>query len=443
MKTWNRLRSWIFARNGLFLLALGALFPAITPAQLVVDCSGNTPGAFTTINAALSSSGPGSAIFLAAGTCNEDLNLAGQIDLFIGTYYGTGQRVTLNGKVVIGQSHGVYLHGLDITSTTGDGINASQTQAIIIDSCTSNGNGGNGLTLSNNSEANIIAPSSFDNNSGSGMNLSGNSIVELAAWNGGTIDISGNHGPGVFASQAYFNTLGHTTIYNNVANSDGATGFGLDLRGSAKAQFGALSGPNTIFGNQQGGVSLQETSEISFWNGGYQNLIQNNGPVGVTAGFGSQVTFYSDVEVSGHTGPALDLYANSQGYLFGANYLHNNGTVGDPRSAAIRADGNSEALLRGGTISQNFGPAMLVLVNSSVDFTGVSFSSNSAGIVSCDTSAFMVSDLSTGLAATPGVACRTPHALGNRSIAKLQPMPPDFTAVKALQAKYMALATRK
>ena len=43
---------------------------------------------------------------------------------------------------------------------------------------------------------------------------------------------------------------------------------------------------------------------------------------------------------------------------------------GGHRSAGIVVDGNSEAYLRGGQITMNQGPAMLVLVNSSADFTG-------------------------------------------------------------------------
>jgi hypothetical protein len=81
-------------------------------------------------------------------------------------------------------------------------------------------------------------------------------------------------------------------------------------------------------------------------------------------------------------------------------------------------------------------------VNSSVDLTGVSFSSNSGGVVVCDSSAYMVSDLTAGMNTAPGVACRTPHALGNRSITKLRPALLDFTALKALQAKMMARATK-
>jgi len=422
------------------VLAFAVCLPAASRAQLVVDCTNGTPGAFTSINAALPSAGPGTAIFV-TGPCTEDVHLAGQSNLFLGGWYGT--RVTLNGQISIADSHGVYLYGLNVSSTTGSGISASSTQAIILDSCTSNGNAGNGLDLSDASEALVISPASFDNNASGGIRLYTNAIVELTSWNGQLIDVSNNRGPGVWASQASFLSFGHTTIANNIFGTGSSSGFGVDLRGGAKAQFGAISGPNIIAGNQNGGVSLQETAEVSFFNFGGQTLIQSNGPVGVTAGFGSQVTFFDGVEVSGHTGPALDLYANSQGYLFGANNLHNNGTLGDPRSAAIRVDGNSEAFLRGGLVSQNVGPALLALVNSSVDFTGVSFSSNTGGVIACDSSAFMVSDLATGPTTAPGVSCRMPHSLGNRSVTKFQPTVPDWSAIKALQAKYMARATRK
>lgn len=435
---------FIRGRYALLALVVCIFFPGAGKAQLVVDCTGATPGAFTSINAALGSSGAGTAIFIVAGPCNENLQLYGWTNLFVGTYYGYPD-VAINGSITVNQSHGVYFHGLDVSSGTSsgaDGFNISQSQAVTLDSCTSTANGGVGLRLGSASETLVIAPASFDNNNQGGINVFGNSFVELTSWNGQAIDISNNRGPGVEASQGSFTTFGHTTIANNVFGLGSSSGFGVDLRGGAKAQFGSLSGPNVVSGNQSGGVSLQETAEASFFNFGSQTYIQGNGPVGVSAGFGSQVTFFDQVEVSGHTGPALDLYANSQAYLFGANNLHNNGVAGDPRSAAIRVDGNSEAFLRGGSVTQNIGPAILALLNSSVDLTGVSFSSNSGGVVVCDSSAYMVSDLTAGMNAAPGVACRTPHALGNRSITKLRPAVPDFAALKALQAKMMARATK-
>lgn len=428
--------------GSILIPALLLLFPVPSKAQLVVDCTGATPGAFPLISSAISSSGLGTAIFVVAGPCNEDLQIFGATDLFIGTY--TEQpNVALNGRISIADSHGVYFHGLNISSSSGSGITASSTRAIILDTCTSNNNAGFGLTLSGASEALIISPASFDGNASGGLNLSESSTVEMTSWGGQAIDISNNRGPGVYASFGSFNTYGHTNILNNSAGQGSLSGYGIDLRGGSRAQLGAITAPNVISGNQSGGISLQETAELSLWNGGSQSYVQNNGPVGISVGFGSQVTLFNDVEVSGHTGPALDLYANSQGYLFGANYLHNNGTSTDPRSAAIRVDGNSQVFLRGGTVSQNYGPAILALVNSSADLTGVSFAANTGGIISCDTSAYMVSDLIVGPLPSSGVLCRTPHNLGNRVFNKLAPVAPDWSALKALQAKYTKMATRK
>ena len=425
---------FVRARYYLLVLALGMFLPAASHAQLVVDCTGVTQGTFTSINAALGASGPGTAIFVVAGPCNESFVLAGQTDLFIGTYYGY-PNVTINGTIGVAESHGVYFHGLNITSPTGDGINVSQSQALIIDNCNINGSAGNGLDLGSESEALIIAPVSFDGNAANGINLFGNSYVQVNSWNGQSVDISNNHVAGVWAAQSSFTTFGRTTIANNL-------GVGVQFYGGARGQFGSLSGPNSVTGNQQGGMSLQENSEVSFFNFGSQTYIQSNGPVGISAGLSSQVTLFGGVEISGHSGPALDLFASSQGNVSGANYLHNNGVAGDPRSAAIRVDGNSEVFLRGGTISQNVGPAILALTNSSADLSGVSFSSNSGGIMVCDSSAYMVSDLSSGTTTAPGVSCRTPHSLGNRTFTKLQPVAPDFSALKALQAKMMARATK-
>ena len=430
----NQPVSFIRARYILPVMILAMLFPTAGKAQLVVDCTNATPGAYSTINAALAASGPGTAIFVVAGPCNEYLNLAGVTDLFIGTYAGN-PNVAINGSINVAESHGVYFHGLNVTSATGDGLNVSQSQALIIDTCNFTGNAGNGMTLGNASEALVIAPASFDGNSGYGIDLFGNSYVQFNSWNGQSLEISNNHNAGLWASQASFTTFGRTTISNNASA-------GVQLFGGAKTQFGSLSGPNVISGNQSGGISVQETSEVSFFNFGSQTYIQNNGPFGVSAGLGSQVTLYDGVEISGHHGPALDLYASSQGNMYGANNLHNNGTVGDARSAGIRVDGNSELFLRGGTVAQNAGPGILALVNSSVDLTGVSFSSNSGGLVVCDSSAVMVSDLSAGTTLAPGVGCRTPHALGNRAFTKQLPAVPDFTALKALQAKVMARATK-
>lgn len=154
----------------------------------------------------------------------------------------------------------------------------------------------------------------------------------------------------------------------------------------------------------------------AFFSLGQPNLIQGNGPFGVAAGLGSQVTFAQitgtvNAQITDHTSAGVDLYGNSQAYFLGTNQVLRNGTVTDPRSAGIRVDGNSEAFLRGGQVAQNKGPGILALVNSSVDFTGVNFSGNAEGeITDCDSSSWMVSDLGRPNSALPtmGVACSPP-----------------------------------
>jgi len=403
-----------------------------------VDCSGTNPNAYPSINAALPNAGPG-AFVLVTGVCNESVSLQSVDHLNLGAFFG--QTATINGGISINNSEDIHLYGLNVTNPAGEGIDVGNSRSVILDTCTSNGNGDNGLRVGGGSDVSIFTTATFDNNAGNGISIFSNGIVIAFAW-GGVLDLSNNLGPGLRVAQGSFTTFGHTTIVNNTQGPKSDSGYGIDLRGAAQVQFGSVFGPNVVSGNQSGGAWLQENAEISFWFGGYPNQIQGNGPVGVLAGLGSQVTFFNSAQISGHTSAGVDLYANSQAYLFGANTVQNNGSSADPRSAGIRVDGNSEAFLRGGQISANSGPAMLVLVNSSVDFSGVSFSGNE-GVISCDSSSIMISDLASPTS-TPaaGVSCRTPHGLGVRQITKTQPVVPDWSAQKAQHDRYAKLAVK-
>ena len=229
------------------------------------------------------------------------------------------------------------------------------------------------------------------------------------------------------------------------ANPEAA--FGVVLLSEAKAQFGTCYGQNLIQSNQGGGFFLQENSELSLWNCGSasQTLVLSNGPVGISAGLGSQVTLFKNAQVSGHTEAGVEVYGHSQLNINGNNLISANGTVGDPRSAGIVVDGSSEAYLRGGSISSNQGPAILELANSSSDFTGAAFADNSGGIIHCDSSSIMVSDLRTrGAEPTGSIDCRTPHGIENhheRNIAA--PAIPDASVLKIRHAQYMKVASRK
>jgi hypothetical protein len=425
------------------LIMLLILCPTRTWAQsLIVDCTGANSSAYPSINAALPNATPGSFI-LVTGPCTENVSLSGVSGLNLGAFFG--QKATINGGISINHSQNVFLYGLNVTNTAGDGFSVSNSRGISLNVCSSNGNAGVGLRVNGMSDVTVGASGVFDHNGNGGINVDSNSLVSLFAFNNGLVDISNNTGPGVWESgSSVFTTLGSTNITSNVSGVGTNPGYGLELVGGARAQVGGLFGPNTVAGNQAGGAFLQENSEISFYSLGQANFIQGNGPVGVSVGLGSQVTFFDisgplGAQIADHTSAGVDLYANSQAYFHGAIQVLRNGTVTDGRSAGIRVDGNSEVFLRGGQVAQNNGPGILALVNSSADFTGVTFGGNAEGeIISCDSSSWMVSDVMPNA----GVACRTPHALGNRDLLKAVASTPDWSAHKGLYDRYAKAAVK-
>ncbi len=366
------------------ILFLGLAAAAHGQQYLYVDCSGSNPNDYPTISSALANvSGPG-AYILVMGACTENVAVSNALNLSIGAWYG--QTANLTGSITVSASQGVFLYGLNVTNSSGNGFTIETSRSVILQSCSSNSNQLLGLRAESLSDVSVVGPSSFDHNGTGGIYLDNNSILEINDWAGPT-DISNNHG--------FF---------------------------------------------------LQENAELSLWNceQAYQSSVLNNGPVGISAGLGSQVTFYADAQISGHTGSGIEIYGNSQLRIQGNNLISANGTASDARSAGIVVDGNSEAYLRGGQITSNQGPGILALVNSSADFTGATFSSNSGGVINCDSSAYMVSDMATGLGnPAAGITCRTPHNLGNRRDGFVAPLIPDSSALKSKVAQYKKMAAGK
>ena len=429
---------WIRILAVMFGLATLFVFPNAARAQFFfVDCS-NPAALYPTINSALPFAGPGS--FIAVnGTCNENVFINGAVNLTLGAVFG--QTVTLNGNLSISNSQNIFVFGLNVTNSFGDGIDVNSSRSVVLDSCSSSGNGGSGLVAGQVSDVLVLTFGTFSNNGGNGISTGDNSFVNIASF-GGTTEISNNQVAGL-RNEGAFTTLGNTHMANNGPNPNADLRVAIDMRGAGRAQIGSVFGPNVIENNINGGVSLQENAEISFWalTSSGPNIIRNNGPFGIKAGFGSQVTLAGDL-ITGHTGPGVDIYAHSQLYASSqlpgltATQISNNGTGGGPLNAAIRVDGDSEALLRGVTISQNNGPAILALVNSSVDFAGNTFSGNVA-VITCDSTSTMVSDLPVaGRTPAAGVACTTAHTLGNRLVSVPAPAVPDSTAWKKMHAAY-------
>src|SRR5215467_8999494 len=176
---------WSLCTKTLRLIIPGILFLLLGPSPLraqflYVDCSGTNPNAYPSINAALPNAGPG-AFVLVTGVCNESVSLQSVDHLNLGAFFG--QTATINGGISINNSADIHLFGLNVTNPAGEGIDVGNSRSVTLDTCTSNGNGDNG-------------------------------IVIVFAW-GGPLDLSGNNAPGLRVAQGSFTTFGHTTIANN------------------------------------------------------------------------------------------------------------------------------------------------------------------------------------------------------------------------------------
>jgi hypothetical protein len=331
-----------------------------------VDCTGTNRADYSTIGAALAAAGPNSYVIV-TGMCNENVSINNAWNLNVGAFYGS--TATINGNVSVTASNSVFLYGLNVTNPSGDAFDIASSHNVTLWTCTGDANKGTGLSVKVLSDVTVEGPGSFDNNGGGGIGVDANSTVNVVTW-GGPMDISRNHGPGVGANDgALFRVYGNTTIENNinVPSDVRPDGFGIEAISNSIVQVANCFGTTQISGNQSGGIDVREHSRLSIWSCGTPGdiLVANNGPVGLNIGMESAAALYGDVVISGHSGPGVALYAAGQLYMFGTYAISNNGNSSDPRSAGVVIDGNSEAYLRGGTLSANQGPGILALVNSS------------------------------------------------------------------------------
>lgn len=304
-----------------------------------------------------------------------------------------GSTATLNGTLDIEFSDSMYVQSLTMHSPTGDGITVNDSRAVVFDACNSSGNPGNGLTISNGSSVTVEAYGSYDFNGASGIAVGLNSTLSLMAW-GGLLDLSSNTQRGLSIDRSVFNSLGNVSITNN-----GASSYGLDMEGRSTGLVMPIFGPNIISSNTGGGIHVPENSQLSL--GGapswapYTNIVQGNGPVGITVAYGGQLTLFGETQIQDHSSAGIDVYGNSQlAILSGVpNQIVHNGFGTDTSRAGIRLDGNSQAYVRDAVISQSGGPGILELINSSLDLAESTLTANAGGPVACDGSAVLVSDL--------------------------------------------------
>ncbi len=445
----------------LFVLAATAqllLTPARAFAQYVVDCTGNTPGAYTTINSVIPLLTNGSVVRI-TGPCTENVTITGLSNLNIGAAYG--QSAVLNGNLTLNSVQNLYLYGMNVTNPNGDGIDINSSAGVTLDSCTSSNNSNYGLSV-NDSTVTVQDPSAFSNNANDGIWVSGAADLIVNGYSAPVI-VSNNTGVGIEVQDGMLQSASGNLIVTNTKAAASTTiaalgfenGYGIQLEGHARVLLYNWSPstlpPNVISGNQAGGISVQESSEVSLsgtepTGSGFvvTNIVDNNGPVGVYVGMGSQLTVAGGVQITNHPDAAIDVYGHSQVFIDGTDQISSNGAGPAstyPTHAAIRIDDNSEAYIRGGQITQNGGPGVFALGNSSINVSGATLTSNLGGPIQCDSSSWLIADqpaFPTGFGfAAP---CKIPNTFGpNPRPVALTPSIPNIAQMKAQQTKYRQL----
>lgn len=422
--------------------------------QFFVDCSGITPGAYTTINSVLPLISNG-AVIEVVGTCTENVTLVSLNQIWMGAPWG--QTMNLAGSLTANNLSNAYFYGMIVTNPASIGITISSSHGVVLDSVSSVYNGSYGLNVVNGSEVSVVDGGSYSNNGDRGIAVFENSVVQVSGWSA-VVDVSNNVWSGVYAERSAF-YAGGISIRNNKATPGTAipgggtqpatTGFGISFAGGARGILNGWGGTNTIEGNQAGGIDLSENSEISLAGtaGTSTTIVQGNGPLGIFVGDGSQLTLYDNAQITNHSYAGVEVYGNSQANIYGPNQISNNGTdFYAQERAGIVIDGNSQAYITGTTISQNGGPGIMVLVNSSVDISGATFAGNAAGPVLCDSSAWLASDFIAPAGNPEGrpeglVGCRVPNSLQKRPHPAPAFTAPDVTRFKALEAQYQRLVS--
>jgi hypothetical protein len=426
-----------------YLTALAcATMCARAGAQIKVDCTGKTAGAFTTIFAALKNAPVAGATIVITGPCTEKVSISGFYNLNLGA--AVGKTVKLTGSLSVVDSSNVYLYGMQVTNASGIGITIAAANGVTLDDCTSSHNGTDGLNVSQTSDVSVLGTSAFNGNKQYGMNISGHAHVSLAVWSGGSTEIENNTDAGVWITEgSLLDGTGPLTIESNGVGATSIPpavhGYGIEMYGASIVQFGDCPGSTLIADNVSGGVSVEENSEFSLWNcgTGHKHEIESNGPMGISIGLGGEATITYEVLIKGHKGPAVAVTSNSVLYAAGPDEFSQNGAADVSDGAAIVVSGNSHALMEGATIASAPGPAILAELGSTVNLSKMTFIANTGGPIQCDSSSYMWTDV-THANAKCGVPSAVPAAAPAAQAATHTV--PDMTAILSRQADYRRLA---
>jgi len=398
-------------------------------AQIFVDCSGNTPGTYTSINSALAATGNDTYILVYPGTCYETVYISGMRNIFIGAFW---DRVALEGQFQIWGSSTVFLYGFDVHNSWGDGVVVDSSGNVMLDTFTSNNNPGTGVLAINGSFVSLQGSGSYSGNGSAGVEAQQGSTIRASGWNGPIVFDNNLFGISVAASNLHI--FGNVELSNN-KGSQYYGGNGLLMGSGSRGVIFAYQ-DNQIVGNQWAGINLGGHSSLALvggeWIGTpYGNHLAGNGVSGIVVQDGSQLQLGSEAFISGHSGAGVDVGGNSQVSMFDS-FVQNNGGPG------FNIHNNSEAELWSGLITGN-DIGVSSLVNSSVTVTAT-LSPNAHGAIQCDASAYVVTWAPLG----PASGCKITNGPGvsPSHVQKPHFAAPNSKAQKDAEDRFLKLAAK-
>jgi len=349
----------------------------------VVDCSGATPGAFTSITAALASlpaAGPNS--ISVTGTCHENVVMFGRTDLTIfGNPSATVVPGNVNGHLLsINASQRIGIQNL--TFDGGRGALVNDNSRVDFTSVTIQNSQGIGLTSIDSLVH--IADSTIKNSTRSGISIGGGTFYVDSDVTGTTVTANGRSGISVLTGHLILNGGDEVTpgTENVISNN---TGVGVAVANSSEAD---ISGDNRIIGNQGAfGLEVIHTSTVIMTDG----TISSNAGIGVHCGETSHCEWAGITTIDNNLKGGIEITDHSDAYIDGGIDISNNTGVG------VLVDLSSLFnSLGGNTINNNTADAVVLNTLSVLKFAANDTITPSAGnlALNCNNGSLVVGDVS-------------------------------------------------
>lgn len=322
----------------LLLLPTFTLSFAQTENSATIDCSGGTPGAFTSVQQAILSS-PDHTVFTISGNCTETIvDIQRRNDLtFIATAPTTIQVTSPDQQVlIITHSQNIIFSGT-ITMTGGQGVLVSDSNGVFFSGVTIQNSGQFGITSSNSQL--LLIGGSVTASTRTGVVTFGGT-VELDG-----VNISNNGRLGVSAATTHLTMSDGNNLPSIVSNNGIA---GVQLFNSSQGDFTDLQINNNAGGNF--GLMVFTNSAVVMQGGS----INSNTGIGVTCLSTSHCEF-AQTQINSNTGGGIRTATHSELELDGGVQISGN------NGAGILVDQHSAYTSNGGnTISNNAGDALIV-----------------------------------------------------------------------------------